>query len=81
MQYIVRAYYHSSETSYAFGPFNSERALNIFLLSDRAHTHPTENALDKRRPSHERWEVIAINKPSLYGTGDELSADNWVWDD
>lgn len=61
--YVVSAYYHSSETTYKFGPFFGDAALLKFLNED-----PTPE-------KHERWFVSALNMPEAYGTGLEVSCD------
>ena len=60
-KYIVSAYYHTSETTYAFGPF-TQTQLDKFLADD-----PTPN-------KHGDWDIMWVNPPTRYGTGDELSA-------
>lgn len=65
MRAIVRAYYHKSECTYAFGPFN-EKQLKRFMENDKN--------LDKDgQPKHEDWMVIWFNRPDQYGTGYERS--------
>lgn len=67
--YIISAYYHSSETVYAFGPFYGDDMLNRFLAAD---TEPNK---------HEPWHVVHINTPEMYGTGQEINSDIWRWND
>ncbi len=60
-KFVVSAYYHQSETTYAFGPFTGKQ-LEKFLKDD---PHPEQ---------HEEWDVMYVNQPTRYGTGDEMSA-------
>jgi len=56
---IISAYYHGSETTYAFGPFSTEAAIDKFIDND-----PNPN-------KHDQWSVTWFNSPKLYNTGME----------
>lgn len=60
-KFIVSAYYHTSETTFAFGPF-TQKQLEKFLAND-----PTPE-------KHGEWDVVYVNQPKFYGTGNEISA-------
>jgi hypothetical protein len=62
MQFMVSAYYGSSETTYAFGPFKSEDSVDRFIAK-----------LEKEVPSAEEPHVTVLNSPTLVGTGSEMA--------
>lgn len=60
-KFVVSAYDHRAERTYAYGPF-TQKQMERFIQND---SHPEQ---------HGEWDIMYVNEPELYGTGNAYSA-------